>query len=316
MSAAVTIKADDLEETQLTPAQLVDIERNRAVLARLKARNAGAVPVAPPRPIDSSNSNSEALKAMLQDHGLDLPADTAATSWFSDAACEARRVAYAQKYAEHRASCDAEFCDWCRRYACTVCRRVRVPDYDRPCRGCCVNEAIVEMGIRKRYADALQNLETRVSNRKARELAAKSLMAPKVVLKGLIGRGKTTLGAAMLIGRAGMLFDRGQRCAGARFIPAMELGLARSQHRLGAGEAELVEEAMTADLVLIDDLGAEGPRDVEVISAVIHARHDQDLGLWITTGLTAAEVGQRYGGGVERRLYEGAVLIDCGGPPK
>lgn len=128
----------------------------------------------------------------------------------------------------------------------------------------------------------------------------------RVCLMGASRAGKTSLAVAML--RA---WVEKHEC-GAVFVAAHKLGLARLQHPAGHGEAELVETAMRASLVLIDDLGSERDFPSNAIPDVIFERHAQDLPTWVTTGLTREPLVARYGAGVVARLFERARVIHVG----
>lgn len=135
--------------------------------------------------------------------------------------------------------------------------------------------------------------------------AREALSAPLVVFFGPPGAGKTTLAVAMM--RA-----RGED--GSRFVSAKRLGTARIQHPAGAGEAPYVETAMRAKLALIDEVGAESLTQNDALPDVIFERHAHVLPTWYTTGLEPKAIGERFGGGAERRILEGAVVIRLKGP--
>ena len=130
---------------------------------------------------------------------------------------------------------------------------------------------------------------------------------PRVCLMGQTRSGKTSLAVAML--RAWVA--KHERIA--LFIPAHRLGVARIQHAAGHGEAELVETAMQAPMVLLDDLGSERDFPINPIADVIFERHAQDLPTWMTTGFTREPLVTRYGAGVVARLFERARVIQV--PP-
>jgi len=217
---------------------------------------------------------------------------------------------------EHSRTCRSKMCDRCSRFACGRCRKTIVTEYDARCESCRYTEALERIGIPRRYRDAsfeTSILDQRVKCTAAIGIAAESTMAMAVVLRGPIGAGKTTLLAAMTSARQKAEAIRRTMRRRIVWTSAIALERARAEHRLGAGEAELVDDAIEAGLLCIDDLGAEAARASDVISTVVHARHDAERPLWISTGLSAAEIGARYSAGVERRLFERAILIDCGG---
>jgi len=84
-----------------------------------------------------------------------------------------------------------------------------------------------------------------------------------------------------------------------------------SENELGSLDA-LVETAMRAPLVLLDDIGSERDFPTNPIPDVIFERHAQDLPTWATTGLTRDPLVVRYGAGVVARLFERARVIHVG----
>ena len=128
----------------------------------------------------------------------------------------------------------------------------------------------------------------------------------RLCLMGASRAGKTSLAVAML--RAWV--ETHHRSA--MFVAAHRLGTARIQHPAGHGEAPLVEAAMRAPLVLLDDLGSERDGATNPIADVIFERHAQELPTWMTTGLTREPLVARYGAGVVARLFERARVIHLG----
>jgi len=128
----------------------------------------------------------------------------------------------------------------------------------------------------------------------------------RLCLLGASRAGKTSLAVAML--RAWV--EKYERPA--MFVAAHRLGTARIQHPAGHGEAPLVDTAMRAPLVLLDDLGSERDGATNPIADVIFERHAQDLPTWTTTGLTREALIARYGAGVVARLFERARVIHLG----
>jgi hypothetical protein len=97
---------------------------------------------------------------------------------------------------------------------------------------------------------------------------------------------------------------------GALIAPAAVLERARAEHRLGAGEARIVERAMGARVLLLEDLGQDRTTQQSAIVDVVNARHDAELPTWYTTGLTVPQIEARYGAGVARRLSErGTAMV-------
>jgi DNA replication protein DnaC len=135
--------------------------------------------------------------------------------------------------------------------------------------------------------------------------AVESVMCRRVVIQGPAGTGKTSLGVAML--RAA--FEAGQR---ATFVHAYKLGTVRIQQAAGKGEAEYVEDALRANVVLLDDLGTERQTQTNAVPDVIFERHADDHATWVTTGLSMEQIASKYGDGICRRIFEGAEIFDLG----
>jgi hypothetical protein len=129
---------------------------------------------------------------------------------------------------------------------------------------------------------------------------------PRVCLTGTSRAGKTSLAVAMLR----TWVTKHERAA--MFVPAHRLGVSRLQHAAGRGEPDLVETAMRASLVLLDDLGSECDFPSNPTADVIFERHAEDLPTWVTTGLTRESLAARYGAGVVARLFERATIIHVG----
>jgi DNA replication protein DnaC len=85
---------------------------------------------------------------------------------------------------------------------------------------------------------------------------------------------------------------------------------ARRENPLGRGEAELVEQAMSRRLLVLDELGFEAAHDT-VIAEVMNARYVAGLPVIITTGLTRAQFSDRYGDAVLRRIIERGTLLEA-----
>lgn len=128
---------------------------------------------------------------------------------------------------------------------------------------------------------------------------------PHVIWIGKAGAGKSSLAAAAL-----REWTRGSMRS-SMFAPVRRLASARSQHKLGAGEAPYIARAMSVSMLLIDDLGGEVDGDVKssAISDIIRERVEAGKALWITTGLGRNELEKCYDGGAIRRLFEHSFAI-------
>jgi DNA replication protein DnaC len=153
-----------------------------------------------------------------------------------------------------------------------------------------------------------QELATRVADREAIAASRTAVRADHVVWVGGSGTGKTSLAIAAL--RAWVLGSG----RAAMFGRAHRLSVARIQHRAGGGEAPYVVECRTTPLLMLDDVGGRQGTvsDDAPVSDVIRDRCDEDLPLWITTGLDAKALAARFDGGAVRRLFERSTIVKTG----
>lgn len=202
-------------------------------------------------------------------------------------------------------------------WPCTRCGRYLVQG--GPCSRCRRVErwtnAVERIGVPPRFAEAAFGatdlLASRVARHAAIAEALASIAASSVVLTGPTGSGKTTAGVSMLHGGLAENFDRAPTLT-YRFASAIALAMARADAPLGT-EPRAIRDAVEAGVLLLDDLGSEPARFVDVIAEIVMRRHDADRPLWCTTWLSGREIAARYGGGVARRLLERAHVIRCGG---
>lgn len=151
-------------------------------------------------------------------------------------------------------------------------------------------------------------LEKRVKPAEAIATARDATRALSVVLQGDAGSGKTSLAIAML--RA--ISERGDR---GMFVDARALARARHEQSLGEGEAGLIERAMRARVLVLDEVGAErGIGTAEsVVAEVIHERHAWQRQTIYCTPFTGNELADRYGAGIVRRMAQDRVVIKLRG---
>lgn len=140
----------------------------------------------------------------------------------------------------------------------------------------------------------------------------------RVVFFGDAGVGKTSLAVALLRVQVESViettsFDRDEDVRAivrrVHFVSAHRLGTAGLAVH---GDPDAIRTAMRARVLLLDDLGSERSMPSNPISDVIAERHAEDRVTWITTGLSAKELVDRYGGGVARRILERASLTRIG----
>lgn len=149
-----------------------------------------------------------------------------------------------------------------------------------------------------------QELRQRVANPDLIARAHAGRDAPRVVLVGPAGTGKSSLATAMFRARVEALPD-----LSAVFAPAWRIGVARA--RSEGSEPELVGRCERCDLLVIDDLGSERPIPSNPIPDLIFERHAEDRATWVTTWMSPRQVSERYGDGIARRIFERAFVIDC-----
>lgn len=158
----------------------------------------------------------------------------------------------------------------------------------------------------------------------ARDAIGKEDGPGTITIVGGAGSGKTTLAAAIIgtVVQRAIADTTGKdyftwAAENAFWVSAPELARARPGQKLGEGEAPLVERAMGASLLVLDDVGMERQDIGGAIFDTIYSRHDAELVTVITTGLSSAELGLKYGDGVTRRMIEKscATIIHCAARP-
>jgi DNA replication protein DnaC len=156
---------------------------------------------------------------------------------------------------------------------------------------------------------AAPELRMRLARPQAIAEAEAALPSRALLLHGPSGCGKTSLACALL--RAWEARNPRRR---AIFAPAWRLGMARVHHGLGLGEAPEVDRAMSARLLVLDDLGSERNTATNAVPDVVFARALAGLPTWVTTWMTHSAISQRYGDGIARRICEAGrvAVIRCG----
>jgi DNA replication protein DnaC len=139
--------------------------------------------------------------------------------------------------------------------------------------------------------------------------------ARSVVFFGNAGVGKTSLAVAFLrlrvehaIAKHPLDRDDDVGAMGRRFqfMHAHRLGIAGLP---GQGDPDDIRRAIRAKVLVLDDLGSERVIKSNPIAEVIAERHAEERVMWITTGLSTKQIVDRYGGGVARRILEGATIV-------
>lgn len=154
--------------------------------------------------------------------------------------------------------------------------------------------------------DDLAELAKRVKGHGMIGRAKGAVFALSTFYAGPTGAGKTSLACAQHYDMAG---DRS-----GLFADSRALVRARLENKLGAGEAELVDDAMTVGVLLIDELGVEKGRGTAetVIEEIVHARHAAELATIYTSPFDKEKLKIRYDEGVIRRIFEDATVIVLG----
>ena len=218
--------------------------------------------------------------------------------------------------AAHKADCKQPTCDRCERWTCIDCTQ-RLGRNAPRCSDCETKNrratwlagALDTVPARSRDvrldAPWLAALVGPENIAKARQ----NVRSERVTFVGKPGGGKTSLAAAMF--HELVATSEGGWRARHMFVCAYEIARARRNASLGE-EAPLVTLALSTPLLVIDELGGEESQYASAVYEVIHQRYGEQLPTWITTGVGPKELAARYGGGIARRLFEGAVGFRLG----
>lgn len=169
-------------------------------------------------------------------------------------------------------------------------------------------EVWADAGIPRRHRDAsFASFQPRPGTGKALELCQRyaDAFSPATTaglwLIGTFGAGKTHLAVAT----ARAASER--TLAGVRFTTAADLV---ASVRPAAGQRdwhwEAVDESVSADLLILDDLGQEQSTDFnrDVLYRVLHGRYEASRPLIVTSNGGDAQLKERLGGAAVSRLYE------------
>jgi hypothetical protein len=209
---------------------------------------------------------------------------------------------------EHRRECEATYCDRCGR-----------PEPLR--RSAERAKAFRDMEVRRvtdriplAYAGATLDAEwlAVLVGPETLARAHEAIGAPCAAFLGPPGSGKSSMAAAMFRASA-WAEPSGKKLGGMRWVSSHQRAKARAGQPLGEGESPMVEMCLAASLLVLDELGGEDPRYASAVGEVLFERHAAALPTWVTTGVGPKEITARYGGGIARRVFEGAAVFRLAG---
>lgn len=121
-----------------------------------------------------------------------------------------------------------------------------------------------------------------------------------VFVVGGPGAGKTWLAVALL---------RAWLQPFAMFVTGTALAQARQEHPLGAGPPQLIQQAKSATLLVVDDLGGISSPHDSAVADVIVTRDGDALPTIVTSAHPPSALAQKFGLSVANRLSERSVII-------
>lgn len=207
----------------------------------------------------------------------------------------------------HRRDCTADRCDRCGRTG-----TAKAPEDPDAWRARVAADAVARIPAAYAGADLAAPWLVALVGRDAIARARDAAGQERAAFLGPPGAGKSSLAAAMFRARAASETSM-PALRRYRWTSAHALAKARAVHPLGDGEAPAVEAALEASLLVVDELGGEDPRYASAVAEVLYERHAAARPTWVTTGVGSREIATRYGGGIARRVFEGAEVFRLGG---
>jgi len=183
------------------------------------------------------------------------------------------------------------------------------------------HEAMLASGLPRWHWCRFTNLRFQASTENARAIRdfcrSWTRRDKSAVLCGPTGVGKTlclvALGRRLVIHllRRELPEDDRRWLKTVRFFRARELAKANREHRLGSGEPPAIQRAVSAGLLLLDDLGNEGDDRDRVLFDVIDRRYMADRPTVLTTHLDEPALCAHYGDALVRRLLDHGTVVSC-----
>lgn len=222
-----------------------------------------------------------------------------------------------REHADHVAGCSLALCQRCGRVACSAagCDRLAVDGVL-----CHVHEADRLGELWRRQHESLVAGQIPEAYRAAalgapwlvRLVGAANVEHARAIARGggwvtvyspRSGAGKTSLVAAMVR-------ERGRRSV--MWTTARTIATASAYAKLGE-EPPILAAARAAGLLVVDELGTEADRFGATVADVIMDRHDLRRDVWVTTPHTGAQLAERYGAGLVRRLTDNGETLQIRG---
>ena len=138
---------------------------------------------------------------------------------------------------------------------------------------------------------------------------ARAELGPRIRSLPLLGElRRLDTRCALLLGPSGVGKTAAAHWAKARhggsWVHARDLGACERRHGLGQGTPPLLDRALQARVLYVDDLGAEDSADIGVLQYAIDARYAAGRATFVTSGLTADALSAYLGAPYVRRLLE------------
>jgi DNA replication protein DnaC len=150
-----------------------------------------------------------------------------------------------------------------------------------------------------------------------------ALTKGSVVLLGPAGKGKTVGAVIVARGRLAARIDAerqreeiahhphgGYDLGEVAWVSVPDLAGIRRRYPLGQGDPPEIEKAKYVPTLILDELGSEDPASRAVAQEIIWARYDAGLPMITTSWMTVEQLAAEYGGGIGRRIMEGATIIN------